>query len=61
MAPVDGTYIFGATPLYKINACGRLVLNGTTEIRVSRGEISGAHVSQGDGAAAPEDGVAHRR
>ena len=25
---------------------GRLVLNGTTEIRGSRGEISGAHVSE---------------
>ena len=39
MAPVDGTYLFGATLLYKVNAStsarmsGRLVLNGTTEIR----------------------------
>ena len=52
MAPVDGTYLFGATLLYKVNAStsarmsGRLVLNGTTEIRGSRGEISGAHVSE---------------
>jgi hypothetical protein len=52
VAPVDGTYLFGATLLYKINAStsarmsGRLVLNGTTEIRGSFGEISGAHVSE---------------
>jgi len=51
VAPVDGTYIFGATLLYKINASatarmrGRLVLNGTTEIRGSLGEISATHVS----------------
>lgn len=51
-APVDGTYLFGATLLHKVNAStsarmsGRLVLNGTTEIRGSRGEISGAHVSE---------------
>ena len=51
MAPVDGTYLFGATLLYKINASatarmrGRLVLNGTTEIRGSLGEISATHVS----------------
>ena len=51
VAPVDGTYLFGATLLYKINAStsarmsGRLVLNGSTEIRGSRGEISGAHIS----------------
>ena len=50
-APVDGTYIFGATLLYKINASatarmrGRLVLNGATEIRGSFGEISATHVS----------------
>jgi hypothetical protein len=48
---VDGTYLFGATLLYKINASatarmrGRLVLNGTTEIRGSLGEISATHVS----------------
>ena len=46
MAPVDGTYLFGATLLYKVNASttarmrGRLVLNGTTEIRGSFGESS---------------------
>ncbi len=52
MAPVDGTYLFGATLLYKVNASasarisGRLVLNGTTQIRGSFGEISGAHISE---------------
>jgi hypothetical protein len=52
VVPADGTYLFGATLLYKVNAstsarmCGRLVLNGATEIRGSRGEISGAHVSE---------------
>ena len=52
VAPVDGTYLFGATLFYKINSStsarmrGRLVLNGTTEIRGSYGEISGAHVSE---------------
>jgi hypothetical protein len=51
VAPVDGTYLFGATLMYKINASatarmrGRLVLNGTTEIRGSLGEISATHVS----------------
>ncbi|MGX0904750.1 hypothetical protein ACSSV8_003344 [Roseovarius sp. MBR-79] len=50
-APASGTYLFGATLLYKINAStsarmrGRLVLNGATEIRGSFGEISGGHVS----------------
>ena len=45
------TYLFGATLLYKVNASttarmrGRLVLNGTTEIRGSLGEISATHVS----------------
>ena len=52
VAPVAGTYLFGATLLYKINSStnarmrGRLVLNGSTEIRGSRGEISGAHASE---------------
>lgn len=38
-APVAGTYLFGATLLYKVNSStsarmrGRLVLNGVTEIR----------------------------
>ena len=51
-APVDGTYLFGGTLLYKVNSStsarmrGRLVLNGATEIRGSYGEISGAHVSE---------------
>jgi hypothetical protein len=50
-APADGTYLFGATLLYKINASatarmrGRLVLNGSTEIRGSFGESSATHVS----------------
>ncbi|MDZ4138568.1 MAG: DUF2793 domain-containing protein [Erythrobacter sp.] len=50
-APATGTYLFGATLLYKINASttarmrGRLVLNGSTEIRGSMGEISATHVS----------------
>ena len=52
VAPADGTYHFGATLLYKVNAStaarmsGRLVLNGTTVLRGSFGEISGAHVSE---------------
>jgi len=52
VAPVAGTYLFGATLLYKVNSStnarmrGRLILNGTTEIRGSRGEISGDHVSE---------------
>ncbi|MCH8518119.1 MAG: DUF2793 domain-containing protein, partial [Cyclobacteriaceae bacterium] len=52
VAPVDGTYLFGATLLYKVNSSttarmrGRLVLNGSDEIRGSYGEISGAHVSE---------------
>nr|WP_083923498.1 hypothetical protein [Amorphus coralli] len=51
VAPVDGTYLFGVTLLYKVNASttarmrGRLVLNGTTEIRGSLGETSATHVS----------------
>lgn len=52
IAPIAGTYLFGATLLYKVNSsttarmCGRLVLNGSTEIRGSFGEISGAHASE---------------
>ncbi|WMS41867.1 DUF2793 domain-containing protein [Acuticoccus sp. MNP-M23] len=51
VAPVDGTYLFGTTLLDKINASatasmrGRFVLNGSTEIRGSLGEISATHVS----------------
>lgn len=51
VAPVAGTYLFGASLLYKINysadarMSARLVLNGSTEIRGSRGEISGSHES----------------
>ena len=52
VAPVAGTYLLGASLLFKINASsnarmrGRLLLNGSTEIRGSLGEISGAHVSE---------------
>jgi hypothetical protein len=52
VAPVAGTYLFGASLLYKVNSStaarmrARLVLNGTTEIRGSFGEVSGAHVSE---------------
>lgn len=52
VAPIAGTYLLGATLLYKINSSttarmrGRLVLNGATEIRGSRGEISGDHASE---------------
>lgn len=52
VAPVAGTYLFGASLLYKVNSSttarmrGRLVLNGSTEIRGSFGEISGAHASE---------------
>ncbi len=52
VAPVAGTYLFGATLLYKVNSSttarmrGRLVLNGSTEIRGSFGEMSGAHTSE---------------
>jgi hypothetical protein len=51
VAPVDGTYLFGATLLYMINASvtarmrGQLVLNGMTEIGASLGKISATHVS----------------
>ncbi|WP_075223169.1 DUF2793 domain-containing protein [Acuticoccus yangtzensis] len=50
-APADGTYLLGASLLYKVNGSlssrmrGRLVLNGAIEIRGSLGEISGTHVS----------------
>lgn len=52
VAPVAGTYLLGASLFFKINASGnarmrgRLVLNGSTEIRGSFGEVSGAHVSE---------------
>jgi hypothetical protein len=51
-APVAGTYLFGGSLLFKVNAStnarmrGRLVLNGSTEVRGSFGEISGSHVSE---------------
>lgn len=52
VAPADGTYLFGATLLYKVNSStsarmrGRFVLNGATEVRGSMGEISSTHVSE---------------
>ena len=51
VAPVAGTYLFGASLLFKVNSSSsarmraRLVRNGTTEIRGSLGEISGNHTS----------------
>ena len=51
-APADGTYLLGASLLYKTNGSassrmrGRLVLNGSAEIRGSFGEISGTHLSE---------------
>jgi len=44
VAPVDGTYLFGATLMFKVNAStsarmsGRLVINGTDVLRGSYGE-----------------------
>jgi len=52
-APANGTYLLGASLLYKVNASlsarmrGRLLLNGATEIRGSLGEFSGTHYSNG--------------
>lgn len=49
IAPAAGTYLVGASLLYKRDASNdarmraRLVLNGTTEIKGSSGEISGTH------------------
>jgi hypothetical protein len=51
VAPVAGTYLFGASLLHKVNASTtarmnrRLVLNGSTEIKGGKGEISATHVS----------------
>ncbi len=51
VAPVAGTYLFGASLLYKVNASttarmnGRLVMNGSTEIKGGKGEVSATHVS----------------
>ncbi|MDF1671600.1 MAG: DUF2793 domain-containing protein [Roseovarius sp.] len=50
--PISGTYLLGATLLYKETAGptarirGRLLLNGSTEIRGGFGEISGSHESE---------------
>ena len=50
-APVSGTYLFGASLLYKTNGSaaarmsGRLVLNGMSDIPGSFAEIAGPHES----------------
>jgi len=50
--PGADTYLLSTTLPYKINSSttvrmrGRLVPNGSIEIRGSRGEISGAHASE---------------
>ncbi|WP_296644949.1 DUF2793 domain-containing protein [Roseinatronobacter sp.] len=51
VAPVDGTYLFGATLMFKVNAStsarmsGRLVINGSDVLRGSYGESSATHRS----------------
>jgi hypothetical protein len=51
VAPVAGTYLFGASLVYKVNASttarmnGGLMLNGSTEIKGGKGENSATHVS----------------
>ncbi len=51
VAPMDGTYLFGAALLFKKNSSnsskmnGRLVLNGTDKIRGTFSDNSSAHVS----------------
>jgi hypothetical protein len=51
-APVEGTYFFGASLVFKQNAStttrmrGQFILNGTTQIPGSFGELSGTHVSE---------------
>ncbi|MCC5993786.1 MAG: DUF2793 domain-containing protein [Rhodobacteraceae bacterium] len=52
VAPVDGTYLFGATLMFKVNAStsarmsGRLVINGSDVLRGSYGESSATHRSE---------------
>ena len=52
VAPVDGTWLFGATLMFKMNAStaarmsGRLVINGSTVLRGSQGENSSIHRSE---------------
>ena len=52
VAPVDGTYLFGATLMFKVNASTsarmseRLVINGTDVLRGSYGESSATHHSE---------------
>ena len=51
-APVDGTYLLGASLMYKTNGNagarmqGRMVVNGVTAISGTAGEISGTHNSE---------------
>lgn len=51
VAPVAGTWLLGASMLYKVNSStsarmrGRLVLNGSTEIRGSYNDITGSHTT----------------
>jgi hypothetical protein len=64
VAPVDGTYLFGATLLYKVNSStsarmrGRLVLNGATEIRGLLRRDQRRACLGGDGPLAADDGAA---
>ncbi|WP_274425035.1 C1q-like domain-containing protein [Chelativorans sp. YIM 93263] len=50
-APVAGTYLFGASLLYKVNNTtasrmrARMLLNGSSVIKGTLGEVSGAHQS----------------
>jgi hypothetical protein len=51
VAPVAGTWMLGASMLYKVNSStsarmrGRLVLNGSSEIRGSYNDITGSHTT----------------
>ncbi|MDW4498124.1 DUF2793 domain-containing protein [Sulfitobacter sp. D35] len=51
-APVDGTYVFGAALVFKLDSNagakmgGRLLVNGANVMRGSRGQISAAHEDQ---------------
>lgn len=57
VAPVAGTYLFGASLLYKVNAStttrmnARLALNGSTEIKGGKGENSATHARDNPDAA----------
>lgn len=51
-APVDGTYQFGATLIFKQNSSvnvtvgAQIIRNGSEEVTGSQGEITGAHLSE---------------